>query len=194
MRAKVSKQQKELNALNKKIDDLIAAEIERARKQAEEEARKQAEAKKKRANAASGSQSSAKQSPSSKSSTSKTAWLTPADQKLNGTFVQNKGKLPVPITGQYRISGRFGQYNVPGLKNVTLDNKGVNYVGKQGARARCIYDGEVTAIFQFSGAKNVLVRHGSYISVYCNLSSVIVKKGQKLKTRDIIGTVAKDEA
>lgn len=194
LRAKVSKQQKELNALNKKIDDLIAAEIERARKQAEEEARKQAEAKKKRANAASGSQSSAKKSPSSKSSTSKTTWLTPADQKLNGTFVQNKGKLPVPITGQYRISGRFGQYNVPGLKNVTLDNKGVNYVGKQGARARCIYDGEVTAIFQFSGAKNVLVRHGSYISVYCNLSSVIVKKGQKLKARDIIGTVAKDEA
>lgn len=194
LRAKVSKQQKELNALNKKIDDLIAAEIERARKRAEEEARKQAEAKKKKANAASGSQSSAKQSPSSKSSTSKTAWLTPADQKLNGTFVQNKGKLPVPITGQYRISGRFGQYNVPGLKNVTLDNKGVNYVGKQGARARCIYDGEVTAIFQFSGAKNVLVRHGSYISVYCNLSSVIVKKGQKLKARDIIGTVAKDEA
>lgn len=193
LRAKVSKQQKELNALNKKIDDLIAAEIERARKRAEEEARKQAEAKKKKANAASGSQSSVKQSPSSKSSTSKTAWLTPADQKLNGTFVQNKGKLPVPITGQYRISGRFGQYNVPGLKNVTLDNKGVNYVGKQGARARCIYDGEVTAIFQFSGAKNVLVRHGSYISVYCNLSSVIVKKGQKLKTRDIIGTVAKDE-
>jgi septal ring factor EnvC (AmiA/AmiB activator) len=194
LRAKVSKQQKELNALNKKIDDLIAAEIERARKRAEEEARKQAEAKKKKANAASGSQSSVKQSPSSKSSTSKTAWLTPADQKLNGTFVQNKGKLPVPITGQYRISGRFGQYNVPGLKNVTLDNKGVNYVGKQGARARCIYDGEVTAIFQFSGAKNVLVRHGSYISVYCNLSSVIVKKGQKLKARDIIGTVAKDEA
>ena len=100
----------------------------------------------------------------------------------------------MPITGQYRISGRFGKYNVPGLKNVTLDNKGVNYVGKPGARARCVFDGEVTAVFQFSGSKNVLVRHGSYISVYCNLSSVIVRKGQKLKARDLIGTIQADES
>ena len=86
----------------------------------------------------------------------------------------------------------FGLYNVPGLKNVQLDNKGTNYIGKPGARARCIFDGEVTAVFQFSGTKNVLVRHGSYISVYCNLSSVIVSKGQQVHAKDILGTVADD--
>lgn len=207
LRDKVSKQQRELSALNKKIDDLIAYEIDQARKRAEAEARRQAEAEAKRRAAAkkqakTGTSTSKKPASSegtaSKStkpaSSSSGSWLTASDKKLNGTFLQNKGRLPVPITGQYRISGRFGRYNVPGLKNVTLDNKGVNYVGKPGARARCIFDGEVTAVFQFSGSKNVLVRHGSYISVYCNLSSVIVRKGQKLRARDLIGTVQADES
>ena len=204
LRDKVSKQQKELSALNKKIDDLIAYEIEQARKRAEAEARRKAEAKRKAAakKRATNSTSTSKKPVSSGGTGSKAqqttsssgSWLTASDRKLNGTFLQNKGRLPVPITGQYRISGRFGKYNVPGLKNVTLDNKGVNYVGKPGARARCIFDGEVTAVFQFSGSKNVLVRHGSYISVYCNLSSVIVRKGQKLKARDLIGTVQADES
>lgn len=195
LRSKVTKQQKELNALNKKIDDLIAYEIEQARKRAEAEARRKAEAKRK-ADAAkkTGKKSSASSKKTTPKQSSSSSWLTASDRKLNGTFLQNKGRLPVPITGQYRISGRYGKYNVPGLKNVTLDNKGVNYVGRSGARARCIFDGEVTAVFQFSGAKNVLVRHGSYISVYCNLSSVIVRKGQKLKARDIIGTVMADES
>lgn len=207
LRDKVSKQQRELSALNKKIDDLIAYEIEQARKRAEAEARRKAEAEVKRRAAAkkqakTGTSTSKKPASSegtaSKStkpaSSSSGSWLTASDKKLNGTFLQNKGRLHVPITGQYRISGRFGRYNVPGLKNVTLDNKGVNYVGKPGARARCIFDGEVTAVFQFSGSKNVLVRHGSYISVYCNLSSVIVRKGQKLRARDLIGTVQADES
>lgn len=200
LRSRVTKQQKELTALDKKIDDLIAYEIEQARKRAEAEAKRKAEAEAKRKAAAQkakqGKGTASKKSSSSTANpktSSSSSWLTANDKKLNGTFLQNKGRLPVPITGQYRISGRFGKYNVPGLKNVTLDNKGVNYVGRQGARARCIFDGEVTAVFQFSGAKNVLVRHGSYISVYCNLSSVIVRKGQKLKARDIIGTVMADE-
>lgn len=199
LRDKVSKQQRELSALNKKIDDLIAYEIEQARKRAEAEAKRRAAAKKQAKTGTSTSKKSASSEGTASKSTkpassSSGSWLTASDKKLNGTFLQNKGRLPVPITGQYRISGRFGRYNVPGLKNVTLDNKGVNYVGKPGARARCIFDGEVTAVFQFSGSKNVLVRHGSYISVYCNLSSVIVRKGQKLRARDLIGTVQADES
>lgn len=204
LRDMVRKQQSELNALNKKIDDLIAYEIEQARKRAEAEAKRKAEAEAKRRAAANKKKptggSTKTSSPTSsgtssgKSQASSGSWLTAEDKKLEGTFVQNKGRLPVPITGQYRISGHFGRYNVPGLKNVTLDNKGVNYVGKSGARARCVFDGEVSSVFQFSGTKNVLVRHGSYISVYCNLSSVIVVKGQKLKARDIIGTIASDDS
>ncbi len=196
--SKIAQQQKQLAALNKKIDDLIAYEIEQARKRAEEAARKKAaeEATKKKkgsTTASSKSSTTTKKSTTSTSSSSKqSGWLTAAERQLNGSFEQNKGRLPVPITGQYMIGNRFGVYNVPGLKNVQLDNKGTNYVGHPGARARAVFDGEVTAVFQFDGTKNVLVRHGSYISVYCNLSSVIVAKGQKVKARDVLGTVATD--
>lgn len=119
-------------------------------------------------------------------------WKDPEEYKLNGSFEKNKGRLPVPITGSYQIGGRFGTYNVPGLKNVQLDNKGTYYIGRSGARARAVFDGEVTAIFQFGPTKNILIRHGSYISVYCNLSSVIVARGQKVSVRDLLGAVADD--
>lgn len=196
---KIAEQQKQLNALDKKIDALIAYEIEQARKAAEEAARKKAAAEAARRKAA--EEAARKKSGGKAGSTAKVStpapvkpdtWLTPADRQLNGTFEQNRGRLPVPITGQYMIGNRFGTYTVPGLKNVQLENKGVNYVGRPGARARSIFAGEVTAVFQFGGSRNVLIRHGSYISVYCNLSSVTVTKGQKVNAKDIIGTVADD--
>ncbi|MBO7067755.1 MAG: peptidoglycan DD-metalloendopeptidase family protein [Bacteroidaceae bacterium] len=197
---KIAEQQKQLNALNKKIDALIAYEIEQARKAAEAAARKKAAAeaaKKKAAEEAARKKSGGKAAPASKTTAPAAlvrpdTWLTAEDRQLNGTFEQNRGRLPVPITGQYMIGNHFGKYNVPGLTNVQLENKGTNYVGRPGARARSIFAGEVTAVFQFGGSRNVLIRHGSYISVYCNLSSVIVSKGQKVNAKDIIGTVADD--
>ena len=218
LQGQVAQQQKQLAALDKKIDELIAYEIEQARKRAEEAARKKAAAEAakkaqaaKRAKGSKGSnvqgskgskgsstseaaEASAKaQKPKSAGNTGGGNWLTAEDRQLSGSFEKNKGRLPVPITGAYMVGNRFGLYTVPGLKNVQLDNKGTNYIGRSGARARSVFDGEVTAVFQFSGTRNVLVRHGSYISVYCNLSSVIVKKGQKVKARDVLGTVAQDE-
>lgn len=201
---KIAEQQKQLNALNKKIDDLIAYEIEQARKAAEAAARKKAAeeaARKKAAEEAVRKKAGGKSAPATKSATKPAdkpaparpaTWLTAEDRQLNGTFEQNRGRLPVPITGQYMIGNHFGTYTVPGLKNVQLENKGTNYVGRSGARARSIFTGEVTAVFQFGGSRNVLIRHGSYISVYCNLSSVTVTKGQKVNAKDIIGTVADD--
>lgn len=192
---KIKEQQKQLAVLDKKIDQLIAYEIEQARKRAEEAAKKKAaeeaaRMKKKTAKGDKGSSSSRQKT--DKAPASKGTWLTAEDRQLNGTFEQNKGRLPVPVTGQYMIGNRFGMYQVPGLKNVRLENKGVNYVGKAGAKARAVFNGEVSAVFQFGGTKNVLIRHGSYISVYCNLSSVIVSKGQKVKGKDIIGSIADD--
>ena len=118
--------------------------------------------------------------------------MTSVDRKLSGSFEANRGRLPMPITGGYRVVSHFGQYNVEGLKGVKLDNKGINILGQPGARARSIYDGEVSAVFGFSGSMVVMVRHGSYISVYCNLSSVSVSRGQKVSTRQALGTVGWD--
>lgn len=195
LKGKVAEQQKQLAALDRKIEEVIAYEIEQARKKAEEEARKKKAAEKKTTTTKTKQPASTpKLKTETKSATTQKSgsWLTAADRQLNGTFEQNKGRLPVPITGQYMLGNRFGIYNVPGMKNVQLDNKGTNYIGRPGARARAIFDGVVTSVFQFSGTRNVLVRHGSYISVYCNLSSTIVQKGQKVRARDILGTVAND--
>lgn len=204
----INRQQKELTELDRKIDAVIAEEIEKARRRAAAEAarkRKAAEeaARKARANAQKNQKKQKKRTAATnrnKKSTrtnddiASTAWRTPVDNVLSSNFEKNKGRLPVPITGSYMISGHFGTYNVPGLKNVRLDNKGTNYIGQKGARARAIFDGEVTAVFQYSGTYNVLIRHGSYISVYCNLSSVIVKNGQMVRARDLIGAIAEDGA
>jgi septal ring factor EnvC (AmiA/AmiB activator) len=86
----------------------------------------------------------------------------------------------------------FGQYNVEGLKGVTLDNKGINIMGSNGCQARSVYDGEVSAVISYAGTTVVMVRHGAYISVYCNLSSVSVSKGQKVSTGQALGAVGAD--
>lgn len=114
------------------------------------------------------------------------------DRMMNNGFEANRGRLPMPITGNYRIVSHFGQYNVEGLKGVTLDNKGINIMGGPGAQARCVYDGEVSAVIGYGGSMVVMVRHGAYISVYCNLRSVSVSRGQKVRTRQILGTVGPD--
>ena len=116
-------------------------------------------------------------------------FVTSEDRRISGSFEGNKGRLPIPITGGYRIVTRFGRYNVEGLKGVTLDNKGINIKGQPGAQARSIFDGEVSAVFGYAGQMGVIVRHGNYLSVYCNLSSVNVRRGQQVSTRQTLGTV-----
>ena len=114
------------------------------------------------------------------------------DRRISGSFESNRGRLPMPITGGYRIVSHFGQYNVEGLTNVRLDNKGINILGQPGSKARSIFDGEVSAVFSLGGTTGVMVRHGSYISVYCNLSSVSVHRGQKVSARQVLGSVGQD--
>jgi len=214
----IEQQRKKDIALNEQIDRLIAEEVERARARAEAEARRRAEAEaaaKRRAEEQARRQverrstesTTAQRKTSGKKTTGKSServettsrkpsgeifHISSEDRRISGGFESNRGRLPMPITGAYRIVSRFGQYNVDGLRNVRLDNKGINIEGKAGAQARSIFDGEVSAVFSFGGITGVMVRHGSYISVYCNLSSVSVHKGQKVTTRHILGTVGPD--
>ena len=73
-----------------------------------------------------------------------------------------------------------------------LKKNGINILGTAGCQARSIFDGEVSAVFSFGGTMVVMVRHGSYISVYCNLASVSVSRGQKVSTRQILGSLGSD--
>ena len=114
------------------------------------------------------------------------------DRMMNNGFESNRGRLPMPITGSYNIVSHFGQYNVEGLKGVTLDNKGINIMGQNGCQARAVYDGEVSAVLSYGGSTVVMLRHGAYISVYANLKSASVSRGQKVSTRQILGVVGID--
>jgi septal ring factor EnvC (AmiA/AmiB activator) len=184
IQSEINKKRRSANQLNAQIDHLIELEIEKARKRAEEEARKAAAKEGKKP-----AEKTASKQPVQKGTVDKFR-MNSEDRQLSGTFESNKGRLPMPITGPYVIVGRYGQYAV--AKNVRLDNKGIDIRGKEGAKARAVFDGEVSAIFKYNGLSNVLVRHGNYISVYCNLSSVSVAKGSKVKAREEIGVVQKD--
>lgn len=193
LQSEVNKKRREANQLNARIDRLIAEEIERARKRAAEEARREAAARKKAdTNGKGASKTGTAAKP--KSEPLDAFAMSKADRELSGSFVANRGKLPMPISGPYIITSRYGQYSVEGLRNVKLDNKGIDIQGKPGAQARAIFDGKVAAVFQLNGLFNVLIRHGNYISVYCNLSSASVKSGDTVSTKQSIGQIFSDGA
>lgn len=234
LQSTLAQQQRQYNALNAKIEQLIRAEIEAAerRRKAEEarraaeaearrkaaEAERKAEAARKRgeeraarearaaqareeARAAEQARAAAAEAQRARTATEEANRATatanqntsaPSDARLTGSFASNQGRLPMPITGNYTISSHFGAYNVNGLNGVTLDNKGINLTAPAGAQARCVFDGEVTAIFSMGGMTNVIVRHGSYITVYCNLTGVSVRQGQHVAARQTLGSVARD--
>ncbi len=208
----IAQQKRKYANLNASIDRLIKQEIAaaEARRKKEEARRKAAEEKRRKeeARARAAREAAAKKNKhakggnattSKKSSTSTPAKSTPryeeedaTDRTLSSGFAANRGRLPIPITGSYAITGRYGQYSVEGLSGVSLDSKGINLTGHSGAQARCVYDGEVSAVANVGGTYVVIVRHGSYYSVYSNLSSVAVRNGQSVKTRQTLGAVAGD--
>lgn len=188
LQSEINKKRKEANQLNARIDRLIAEEIEKARKRAEEEARREAAACKKAEKTESPSATKPKAEPLEAYTMNK------ADRELSGSFASNRGKLPVPVTGPYIITSHYGEYTVPGLRGVKLDNKGIDIQAKPGAQARAVFNGKVAAVFQLNGLFNILVRHGAYISVYCNLSTASVKADDMVKTGQTLGTIFSDGA
>lgn len=113
--------------------------------------------------------------------------------KMSGSFQSNKKKMPVPITGAYLLVDKFGERNaVEGKGSVMINSGGLTFKGTKGAKARSIFEGTVSTVFHHNDYTCVLVRHGKYISVYCNVENVRVKSGEKIKAGDIIGDVAID--
>lgn len=115
-----------------------------------------------------------------------------ADRELNSNFAANKGKLPLPISGSYKLVRGFGPYSPEGLRHVTLVSNGWHLKGKPGAKAQSIFNGVVSGVYLIGDSYVVTVRHGNYISVYTNLRSVSVKKNQKVSTRQALGSLGSD--
>lgn len=113
--------------------------------------------------------------------------------KMSGSFQSNKKKMPIPITGAYLLVDKFGERNaVEGKGSVMINNGGLTFKGTKGAKARSIFEGTVSTVFHHNDYTCVLVRHGKYISVYCNVENVRVKSGDTIKAGDTIGDVAID--
>jgi len=186
--------QKREQALESQIEKLIQEEIEaeRRRREEAERRRREEEARITAQNHLKSSKKSTKKEESTKGSKIEKFHYSDENTKLSSNFTSNKGRLPMPVTGGYNIVRHFGNYNVQGLRNVTLNSKGIDIRAQRGANARAIFDGEVSSIFQYGSVYIVMLRHGSYISVYSGLKSVSVRKGQKVKTRDTLGSIGTD--
>lgn len=177
------KKRKELDIAIKKA---IEAEIVAANKKKAEEAAKAAKAKAGK-NAANTSSTA---SGSGKGSSTNAIVLTPDEQLVSTSFVNNKGKLPWPVAKGAKV-GEFGSYPHPDVPSVMIENRGIDILVEENTPVRAVFQGEVTGILDVLGTKVLMIRHGEYLSVYQNLASVNVKKGDKVNTKQTVGTVAK---
>lgn len=117
--------------------------------------------------------------------------MTKEQALIAGGFEKNKGRLPWPVEKGI-VSGEFGVHPHPTLPKVTVNNKGIYIQTGRGSAVRAVYDGEVTSCFVMGGTNAIIIQHGNYRTVYTGLASINVKKGDKVKTKQAIGTVYTD--
>jgi len=119
--------------------------------------------------------------------------LTPEAKILANKFTANKGELPWPVAKGV-VTMRYGTQPHPILKSLKIQSNGVRITTEKGMKARAIFDGKVLAIrvSESTGIKTVMLQHGNYITVYENLTNVVVKKGDAVKTKQTLGTIHTD--
>src|SRR5690554_303252 len=168
----LAKQIKEKQARRKKLQNQINAAI-------------QAEVKRQ-------AQIAAKSKTKDESKTSSKEYVmsaTPEEIQLSKDFTSNKGRLPWP-TEHGIITSNYGTHPHPDIKGVMIENLGVDIRTKRGSSVRAVFDGEVVRVFTGpNGQKVIILRHGEYMTVYTNLSNVFVSAGNKVKTKQSIGTI-----
>jgi septal ring factor EnvC (AmiA/AmiB activator) len=181
LKKELTQKQKESARLNRAIQNAINREIEEAYRRAEAEARA-AEAKAKAEN---------KEAPVAKpvSKGSSILAATPEAAKLSSDFLGNRGRLPWPVASGIITEG-FGIHKYG--TNVTTENNGVDIKTADGSSVRAVFSGDVAAVQNFAGSYAVLIRHGEYFTVYSNLRSVSVARGDKVSLKQNIGTVITD--
>ncbi len=179
--------QKQADAIDRQIDDLIRAAIEEANRIAREKALAAEKAKGNTTPTTTASTSNVVTKPAKTDEFS----LTAEDKALAASFTSNKGKLPWPVEKGMVVKS-FGTHQHPQFPNVTTNNSGVEIATADNEQVRSIFEGQVMSIQIIKGAnKVVFIQHGDYITVYSNLATVSVKKGDRVSTKQTIGTVAK---
>ncbi len=162
LRAKLKKKEQTAAHLKNTIENLIASEVKKAGN-----------------------------NPNATVVTKKELGLTPKESELSKEFYHNKGKLPWPLAKGI-VTNTFGIHDHPVLKGIKTKNNGIDIATETGASARSIFDGEVSGIASspVNGKRIVIIRHGEYFSVYSNLESISVQKGEHVATKQTIGVVS----
>jgi murein hydrolase activator len=165
LRAELKKKDREAKKLEQAIARIIEEEIRKARAKAEK----------------------------TESKVTKSGFaLTPDEVTLSSNFAENKAKLPWP-SERGVITSTFGEHPHPTLRDIKTVNNGVDISTEEGAKARAVFDGTVSAVIAIPGAhKAVIMRHGEYLTVYANLENIEVKMGEKVSVKQPLGTVVTD--
>ena len=113
-------------------------------------------------------------------------------QLISKNFNANKGRLPSPVIRGNVVLG-FGKQPHPIVKTATIQSNGVRIRTSSDVEARTVFDGQVYSIIvSKNNSRTVLIQHGNFFTVYKNLSQTYVSKGDKLKTKEVIGKIATD--
>lgn len=116
--------------------------------------------------------------------------VTAEDVALSGSFAGNRGHLPSPVDRGSVVS-TFGEHPHAEFQNIKIKNNGIDIISAPGSQAKVVFEGEVSSVMFIANLNYVvIVRHGDYLTVYSNLENVSVKKGDKVKTRQSLGTIA----
>lgn len=183
--ATLQEKQKKRKELDVAIKKAIEAEIVAANKKKAAEAAKNAGK-----NSAKSSGTNSSSNSSAKPAAKNEIMLTPEEKLISNSFESNKGKLPWPVVKGAKV-GDFGSYPHPDVPSVMIENRGIDILVEPNTAVRAVFQGEVTGILEVMGTKVLMIRHGEYLTVYQNLASVSVRKGDKVSTKQTIGTVGK---
>lgn len=180
--------QKKITRTNREINAAIRREIEEAKRREEERLRAEERAAAARAKAENKPAPVAKTKRITKtSSDSEVLNATPEAAKLSNDFLDNRGRLPWPVTNGSVKQGFGIYYDEENIKN---ESYGWDIKTNPSASVRAVFQGTVTTISNISGTYLVIIQHGEYFTAYSNLRSYTVKEGQKVSTKQSIGTVA----
>lgn len=181
LRARQQEKNKAAQALNAKIKQIIEQEIAAAKKKAEQTAKTQGKPTTPVKPESGGTTTAKEEIP-----------MTPREMALSKDFTLNKGKLPWPVSRGHVVS-HFGKQQHPVVKDLYIENNGIDIRSTSGAEARAVFDGTVVSVFSMPTVQNcVLVKHGEFYTVYSNLGTVSVKPGQNITTKQSIGSCYTD--
>lgn len=185
--ANVKAKRKQDAKIRNAITAMIRREIEKAKAEAARKEKERLEALKKNESTSSKTDektvAATAKKPASSTTIGSVLVSSAADKALNANFEKNKGSLPWPVNGF--VITHYGPNQYPG--GIDYDNPGVSIGVKPGESVKAVFDGEVTLVSYMEDKQVVFLKHGKYFTVYSNLASARVQRGDKVKTGEVIG-------